>query len=138
MAGTISITRRDSVREVVQAAGFALAIGACLVFGLGLAWRSAPTDVSGYGSRIEDTVNPNTAPWASLIRLPGIGPARAAAILAYRDRFIPHGPETVAFGCPEDLAQVEGIGPATVDEIRPWLRFDPPVRNDAPVRRDDR
>lgn len=138
MTQAISITRRDSAREIVQAAGFALAIGACFVFGFSLAWRSAPTDVSGHGFQIEDTVNPNSAPWTSLIRLPGIGPARAAAIVAYRDGLIPQGRETVAFGGPEDLERVDGIGPATVEEIRPWLRFDPPGRNDAPVREEDR
>jgi len=31
-------------------------------------------------------INPNTADWASMTRLPGIGPTRARAIVAFREK----------------------------------------------------
>jgi competence ComEA-like helix-hairpin-helix protein len=56
-------------------------------------------------------VNVNTATAAELVRLPGIGEALAARIIAYREA---HGP----FATLDALAAVRGIGPQTVDEIR--------------------
>lgn len=51
-------------------------------------------------------------------RLPGIGPALAARIVADREE---HGP----FGTPEGLLRVRGIGPRTLERIRPFLRSAP-------------
>ena len=48
------------------------------------------------------------------IRLPGIGPALAARIVADREA---RGP----FGAPEGLLRVPGIGPKTLDKIRFFL-----------------
>ncbi len=53
----------------------------------------------------------NGATAAELDQLPGVGPATAAAIVAYRDA---HGP----FGTVDDLADVRGIGPAKLDALR--------------------
>lgn len=52
-------------------------------------------------------VNINTASEVELQDLPGIGPAKAAAIVAYRAR-------AGSFARCEDLDKVEGIGPATL------------------------
>lgn len=57
----------------------------------------------------------NSADSASLIALPGIGPALAGRIVAYRAR---HG----FFGTIDDLTKVKGIGPAKLDRLRPYLR----------------
>ena len=46
--------------------------------------------------------------------LPGIGPARAEAIVEYRTR---HGP----YQRPEDLTRVPGIGPGLVEIMLPFL-----------------
>jgi competence protein ComEA helix-hairpin-helix repeat region len=56
-------------------------------------------------------VNLNTADAATLDTLPGIGPATAAKILAWRER---HG----RFASVEDLLDVGGIGEAKLDAIR--------------------
>ncbi len=57
-------------------------------------------------------VNVNTADAATLAKsLDGIGPAKAAAIVAWRDE---HGP----FKSVDDLSQVKGIGPATLERNR--------------------
>lgn len=60
-----------------------------------------------------ERVNPNTASPASLRRLPGIGLAKARAVVAYRDA---HGPKP--FRSPADLEKVHGIGPGVVARIR--------------------
>lgn len=59
-------------------------------------------------------VNLNTASEAELERLPGIGPAKAAAIVAYRQK---HGP----FRRVEDLRRVKGFGRKTLLRLRPYL-----------------
>lgn len=56
-------------------------------------------------------VNINTADGGALDSLPGIGPARAQAIIAYRQA---HGP----FAQVEDLRQVPGIGPKLLERLR--------------------
>ncbi len=67
-------------------------------------------------------VNPNTADWPSLARLPGLGPAKAQAIVAYR-LLQEQLTGRVVFRKPGDLAVVKGIGPATVEQIGPFLEF---------------
>ena len=49
------------------------------------------------------SIDINTASAGELVRLPGIGPAYALRIVAYRDA---HGP----FTCTDDLMNVRGIG----------------------------
>ena len=60
-------------------------------------------------------VDLNTATAADLETLPGVGPATAAAILAYRDQ---NGP----FRAVDDLIEVRGIGEAKLEQIRPLVR----------------
>ena len=67
------------------------------------------------------TLDPNTAPWWELTVLPGIGEHRARAIVAYREAA--EDVTLTAFRSANDLAQVRGIGPRTVERIRPHLRF---------------
>ena len=57
------------------------------------------------------TTNINSATVAELDALPGIGPAKAAAILQYREQ---HGPFTAV----EELARVPGLGVAAVARLR--------------------
>lgn len=56
----------------------------------------------------------NAAPERHLLLLPGIGPARARAIVAERDR---GGP----FGSVGDLRRVPGIGPSTAEALAPLV-----------------
>lgn len=60
-------------------------------------------------------VNINTATAAELEAVPGIGPATARAIVEHRTR---HG----AFQRIEDLTAVSGIGPKTLEKLRPYLK----------------
>ncbi len=65
----------------------------------------------------EDLVDINTAKLQQLDALPGIGPSLGAAIIAYREK---NGP----FQTVEDLVKVDGIGDATLDDLRPLVTVD--------------
>jgi len=56
----------------------------------------------------------NRATLEQLDALPGIGPAKAKAIIAYREA---NGP----FGRVEDVTNVAGIGPAILEKIKPFI-----------------
>ncbi len=73
-----------------------------------------------YPLSLESKINPNNASVASLIRLPGIGPVRAAAIVEYRAAMTG---STKAFSSCADLQKVKGIGPKTAESIGRWLCF---------------
>jgi len=60
----------------------------------------------------EQRIDPNTASVASMLRLRGIGPVKAKAIVTYRDQ---HGPG--AFETADDLTNVDGISTGTVRRI---------------------
>jgi competence protein ComEA len=62
-------------------------------------------------------INVNTASAEELETLPGIGPAFAQRIIDYR---IEHG----AFATVEQLTEVKGIGPATLDKIEHLITVD--------------
>lgn len=67
---------------------------------------------SGAAVPVEDApVDVNTATRVQLMTLPGIGEAKADAILAYREE---HGP----FESVDDLLGVKGIGPAVLEQLR--------------------
>ncbi|WP_242681356.1 helix-hairpin-helix domain-containing protein [Tessaracoccus sp. SD287] len=69
----------------------------------------APPGESG-GARI----NLNTATQAQLESLPGVGPATAAKILAWRDQ---HG----RFSKVEELQEIDGIGQKTFERLQPLV-----------------
>lgn len=59
-------------------------------------------------------VSLNSADQAALETIPGVGPVTAAAILARRD-------EAGPFTSIEQLMEVSGIGPATLESMRPYV-----------------
>ena len=60
-------------------------------------------------------VDINAAEWPELMQLPGIGEVRAKRIVESR---LKDGP----FADQDDLRRVRGIGPKTLEQIRPYLR----------------
>ncbi|MGD2095681.1 MAG: helix-hairpin-helix domain-containing protein [Phycisphaerales bacterium] len=74
--------------------------------------------------KLESRINPNEAPIASLVRLPGIGISRAGAIVAYRESLGSKNEEYPAFRNSNDLQKVKGIGPKTVQKIGELLKFE--------------
>ena len=63
-------------------------------------------------TKLAGVVNVNLATAEELELLPGIGPARAAAIIEHRKA---HGP----FASVDDLVQVSGIGERALAQIKP-------------------
>ncbi len=115
----------------------AAGLAGCVIFAAALlaGQQSKPIAVGRemplWGERISaatERINPNTASAGSLQRLPGVGRIRAESIVAYR-----HANGPVAFRSPEDLANILGIGPATVRNVTPHLAFDRPAGKTAPL-----
>ncbi len=75
-----------------------------------LASSAESSDIAGSSALI----NLNSASAADLDALPGIGPALAERIIAYRTE---HG----LFASIDDLANVKGIGPALIENITPLI-----------------
>lgn len=69
------------------------------------------TNIGGGQSKDDGKVAINRATSAELETLPGIGPAKAAAIISYREQ---HGP----FKTVEDLLNISGIGPKSLEKIK--------------------
>lgn len=68
---------------------------------------SQPADQNGL-------INVNTADAGALMNLPGIGEAKAKAIIAYRNQFGP-------FRSKADLMNVKGIGPKILEKMKPYV-----------------
>ena len=69
---------------------------------------------AGAGAAHDGPVDLNSGSLSALMSLPGIGETRAAAIIRFREL---NGPIESA----DDLLEIEGIGKATVDNIRPLV-----------------
>jgi competence protein ComEA len=59
-------------------------------------------------------VDVNRAEWPELIQLPGIGPTLAQRLIDERE-------QNGAFRDLEDLSRVSGLGPRTLERIKPYL-----------------
>jgi len=104
---------------------------ALLVAILGLvgfvAWQNVPRSTKQADERVAAEpvrIDINRADRGELMMLPGIGPSLADRILDYRDA---HGP----FEGLAELRKVSGIGPATLEKLRPriqmtWAASPPP------------
>lgn len=77
----------------------------------GLSGAPAPAGAGAATNAADGLINVNTASLASLETLPGIGPAKAAAIIAERP-----------FSTVEELERVPGIGPKTLANIAPLVK----------------
>lgn len=125
--GIIELPTGSRVADAIRLAGGALPradldllnLAALVVDGTQIL---VPTQVSTGGVAPSPTpsstsagiVNLNTADQAALETVPGLGPVKAGAIVAYRT-------EIGGFTSIDQLLEVTGIGPATLESIRPFV-----------------
>jgi len=123
MSHEVGATRHETrVTQTAFLLALAIALALCVLFAT-LGWYAAGR--SGPGLVLEETINPNTASVASLLRLPRVGPLRAQAMVAYR-QWAEQQRGGPAFRDLHDLDDVPGLGPDTVQAMAPYLRFDGP------------
>jgi competence protein ComEA len=102
-------TQSRRLGMTVLAAGLAALAG-----GVWLAGRGEPLPVSTTDGAAPYQVDVNTAGWAELSLVPGLGGVLAKRIVEYRDR---HGP----YRSLDELVAINGIADVRLREIRPYL-----------------
>jgi competence protein ComEA len=78
-----------------------------------LRWSTRPTTLERSGATIY-RVNLNEAGRAELLQLPGVGESLAGRIEDYRRQY-------GAFQTVDELVRVRGVGPTTLERLRPWV-----------------
>lgn len=114
-----SLSGRE-LRVLIAAVALALAaVGVTRI--VAHVWGQGEITVRGTGDTLVPPLrlNVNAAPPYELEMLPGVGPKTARAIARHREQ---HGP----FQELGELTRVKGIGPKTVDDIRPHAMCAPP------------
>ena len=108
------VSRADVFTAPVQLALFVAILG---LVGF-VAWHSIPPTrpIETHAEKQPIRVDINRADRGELMLLPGIGPNLADRILDYREA---HGP----FDGLADLRKVSGIGPATLEKLRPRIQI---------------
>jgi competence protein ComEA len=124
-AGMPESARRRYAHALAAPLVLLVPIACWAVFSLTSLRPVAESNAIGSAARpIDPRINPNTAPWHELTALPRIGEVTAKRIVAFREEHRSGEDARPVFRCPEDLANVHGIGPKTVERLRPHLRFD--------------
>ena len=89
-------------------------------------WGMNPVEVDRLPERVYDyRIDINEANYVEWLQLPGIGETLADRILRYRDE---HGP----FRSLDQLDNIKGIGPKTLEKLRPWLTVRKPETEPEP------
>jgi comEA protein len=121
--GTVQGPHRvhDAGKLLAEPAAPVPAAPAALTSGVPVA-PPAPTDAAPPPAMPAGLVDLNTADAALLDSLPGIGPAKAQDIIAHRAA-------SGGFRTVDDLTSVKGIGPKTLEQLRPLITVTraPPV-----------
>ncbi len=120
-----NIIRQSEIGQSrIQSFAFVISVCGCALLSLGFAASSFVAVRQPSVIELDEKINPNDAPIASLVRLPGIGVSRAEALVAYRNNFSDKESSKVAFRNSDDLQNVKGIGPITAQNTRQWLKFE--------------
>ena len=82
-------------------------------------WGTVAVEIERLKARqVDYRLDVNSATWVEWTQLDGIGDSLARRIVADREA---NGP----FSSIDELRRVKGIGPKTLEKIRPWLTIDP-------------
>jgi len=120
-----NIIQRAEVRQSrIQSFAFVISVCVGALFSIGFAVSSLVAVREAGGIELDERINPNDAPIASMVRLPGIGIGRAEAIVACREDLSKEDSNSRAFQSCYDLQKVRGIGPKTAENISEWLKFE--------------
>jgi len=95
----------------------ARALALALLAACSLAFAASAAPEGDAASRVTGVVNLNTATADELQLLPGIGAARAQAVIDLRK-------QRGGFKSVEELKDVKGIGDTALERLRPFVRLD--------------
>jgi DNA uptake protein ComE-like DNA-binding protein len=117
----------DTRQSNIQSFAFVISVFICVLFSMvfvdiSVLLFGSASDGSEFV--LDEKINPNDAPVASLIRLPNVGYLRAKAIVTYRESFRAKDDKSQPFQDCNDLQNIKGIGPKTAYNISPWLKFE--------------
>ena len=121
---TNSLVQTNTQQNRVQSFAFVIAVFVSVCFSICFVVSILLRFGQSCEIELNSRVNPNVAPAASLVRLPGIGTGKAEAIVAYRRDFSEKVSHKPVFQSCDDLQKVKGIGPKTVKNINEWLEFE--------------
>jgi len=115
----------------------ALLLVLALALVAGVAWRAAthfgvgqtPLEVARPAEGPNFRVNVNSADWATLALVPGLGPALSKRIVEARDSRPARRFESL-----DDLKAVRGIGDKVLAKLRPYLVLDDSAPTSEPVQ----
>ncbi len=79
--------------------------------------------IDGQRVTLEQQIDPNSADWPSLARLPHIGESLAKLLVTYRQQHIAAAPDGIVFHTLDDLEKIGGFGQKTREGLRPYLIF---------------
>lgn len=131
---SVELSKKRSIEveirgEVVKEGVYAMKLGDCFEDIIGLAGLKQDADISSFSlnkvlsdsevivipaKKEEKLISINSAGLEELCMLPGVGPAIAERIIAYRD-------ENAGFKSLADIMNVKGIGKATYEKIKGYI-----------------
>jgi len=77
-----------------------------------------------YGVNLEKQININSALQASIERLPRVGEKLSSQIIEYRQNSRTQSGQAIVFKSLDDLDNIKGIGPKTLERIGPYVKFE--------------
>jgi competence ComEA-like helix-hairpin-helix protein len=107
----------DKEQAKIQSLAFLLSICICSAVSVCLVLLYSTALADSQRLVLDDKLNPNVETAVSMARLPSFGQAKAKAVAEYRQ-------SGGVFERADDLDKIKGIGPKTVENIRPYLRFE--------------
>ncbi|HET7498126.1 MAG TPA: helix-hairpin-helix domain-containing protein [Candidatus Eisenbacteria bacterium] len=114
VASLVEADARDASSRTPLRATASDSVGSTAVSRIPAAGSNRPARRAAAAPLRPASIDVDRASEAELLRLPGIGPALAGRIVAERA-------SGGAFGGPDGLLRVHGIGPKTLEKIRPYL-----------------